>query len=236
MQLYFDFSGYSDMAIGLGEMMGFRIPENFNFPYISKSITEFWKKWHISLGNWMRNYLYIPLGGNRQGGYRMYANLWLVFIISGFWHGAGWNFILWGAYHGLFLMIERMFLLKYLTKNISVIYTFFIVCIGFILFRNTDINIAGMMYKKMFAFDFSYHLLSSAILSSRFIMVLTVALTLSFIGIIKPIYNVLQDDERLFIQSKLRLNVLYSLALLCFVLSASYLLAEGFNPFIYFRF
>ena len=104
MQLYFDFSGYSDMAIGLGRIMGFRFPENFNNPYVSMSVTEFWRRWHITLGTFMRNYLYIPLGGNRSGLWRTYFNLWVVFLLSGLWHGAGWNFVLWGAYHGVFLV------------------------------------------------------------------------------------------------------------------------------------
>jgi len=232
MQLYFDFSGYSDMAIGLGEMLGFRIPENFNFPYISKSITEFWQRWHISLGNWMRNYLYIPLGGNKNGAFRTYVNLWLVFLISGFWHGAGWNFILWGAYHGFFLMIERLFLKQFLTRKIAVVYTFFITCIGWVLFRNTDVSVALIMLKKMFLFEFH----SSSVLSLKFVTVLILALILAFIGIVKPIYNSIQSTETLFTKSRLRLNVLYSLALVCFIISASYMVAEGFNPFIYFRF
>ena len=118
-QIYFDFSGYSDMAIGLGRLMGFKFPENFNSPYISQSITEFWQRWHITLGRWMRDYLYSPLGGNRVGSIgRLYFNLWVVFIISGFWHGASWNFFLWGAYHGLFLIFDRLFLNR-LTKSIG---------------------------------------------------------------------------------------------------------------------
>ena len=108
MQLYFDFSGYSDMAIGLGRILGFKFPENFDNPYVSTSVTEFWRRWHITLGTFMRNYLYIPLGGNRKGVWRTYLNLWVVFLLSGLWHGAGWNFVLWGAYHGFFLVLERL--------------------------------------------------------------------------------------------------------------------------------
>ena len=106
-QIYFDFSGYSDMAIGLGRIVGFRFPENFNQPYTAKSVTEFWQRWHITLSNWMRLYLYIPLGGNRVAPWRLYVNLWIVFVISGFWHGAAWNFILWGAYYGFLLTLEK---------------------------------------------------------------------------------------------------------------------------------
>jgi alginate O-acetyltransferase complex protein AlgI len=115
-QIYFDFSAYSDMAIGLGRMLGFRFLENFNMPYISKNITEFWRRWHISLSNWMRDYLYIPLGGNRVPAWRNYINLWLVFLLSGLWHGASWNFILWGMFHGSFLTFDKLFWLKYSQK------------------------------------------------------------------------------------------------------------------------
>ncbi|MFA6950343.1 MAG: MBOAT family O-acyltransferase, partial [Lentimicrobiaceae bacterium] len=116
-QIYFDFSGYSDMAIGIGKMIGFKFPENFNSPYVSQSISEFWRRWHISLGAWMRNYLYIPLGGNRVATKRrLYFNLWFVFLASGLWHGASWSFVLWGAYHGFFLVLERGFLLKVYEK------------------------------------------------------------------------------------------------------------------------
>jgi alginate O-acetyltransferase complex protein AlgI len=111
-QIYFDFSGYSDMAIGIGRMIGFQFPENFNNPYIARSITEFWQRWHITLGRWMRDYLYIPLGGNRVKPARLYANLWTVFLLSGFWHGAAWNFIAWGAFHGLFLIVDRLLWLR----------------------------------------------------------------------------------------------------------------------------
>jgi alginate O-acetyltransferase complex protein AlgI len=130
-QIYFDFSGYSDMAIGLAKMMGFTFPENFNHPYIAQSITDFWRRWHISLSRWMRDYLYIPLGGNKVSKIRLYFNLWLVFLISGFWHGAEWTFIVWGAYHGFFLAMERLFLLK-LTSKIGIalrmFFTFFYCC------------------------------------------------------------------------------------------------------------
>lgn len=145
-QIYFDFSGYSDMAIGLCKIMGFRIPENFNNPYISSSITEFWRRWHITLGAWMKNYLYIPLGGNKTTNTKLYRNLIIVFLLSGLWHGASWNFVLWGAYHGLFLVLERLFLgnvFEKLGKFISVPVTFIIVVTGWVLFRNEDLSYAG---------------------------------------------------------------------------------------------
>jgi alginate O-acetyltransferase complex protein AlgI len=232
MQLYFDFSGYSDMAIGLCKMMGFTIPENFNFPYISRSITEFWKRWHISLGNWMRNYLYIPLGGNQGNTFSTYRNLWIVFLISGFWHGAGWNFILWGIYHGFFLVVERLFLNKFLKNGLAVIYTFFIANIGWVLFRNSSLATTWIIYKRMFSFEFS----TTHLIDLRFTVVLCFALFLSFSGSIKSFYELAQSDERLFIQSKTRLYGLYTLCLVLFIISSSYLLGQDFNPFIYFRF
>ncbi|MGQ0829909.1 MAG: MBOAT family O-acyltransferase [Bacteroidota bacterium] len=232
MQLYFDFSGYSDMAIGLCRMMGFTIPENFNFPYISKSITEFWRRWHISLGNWMRNYLYIPLGGNKGSTFGTYLNLWIVFLVSGFWHGAGWNFILWGIFHGFFLVIERLFLHKFLKNRLAIIYTFLIANIGWVLFRNTDLSVTWMIYKKMFAFETA----NNHLINVRFVAVLLLALILSFSGSIKRFYGLTQNDEQLFIQNKTRLYGLYTLCLILFIVSSSYLLGQDFNPFIYFRF
>ena len=232
MQLYFDFSGYSDMAIGISKMMGFTIPENFNFPYISRSITEFWRRWHISLGNWMRNYLYIPLGGNKGSVSRTYFNLWVVFLISGFWHGAGWTFILWGAFHGFFLVLERLFLGRYLKSGISFIYTFFVANIGWLLFRNTSLSTSWLILKKMFEFRFT----DTPVIDQRFHVVLTMALLLAFSGLIKPFYKLVQDDEQLFIRKKARLFGLYVVCLVLFVMSSSYLLGESFNPFIYFRF
>lgn len=146
-QIYYDFSGYSDMAIGLGKMFGFNILENFNYPYISKSITEFWRRWHISLGSWFREYVYIPLGGNRNGTSRTYINLIIVFFLTGLWHGADMSFIIWGLYHGLFTIIERIGFKKILDKSkiLSMIYTFFIVSIGWVLFRAND-TMMGLRY------------------------------------------------------------------------------------------
>ncbi len=139
-QIYYDFSGYSDMAIGLGKMFGFKILENFEHPYLSQSISEFWRRWHISLGSWFREYVYIPLGGNRKGKVRTYINLIIVFFLTGLWHGADLSFILWGLYHGFFTILERIGLKKVLdrTKIIPTIYTFFVVNIGWVLFRAND--------------------------------------------------------------------------------------------------
>jgi alginate O-acetyltransferase complex protein AlgI len=139
LQIYFDFSGYSDMAIGLARMTGFRLRENFNSPYISQSITEFWRRWHISLTTWIRDYLYIPLGGDRRGDARTYLNLWICFLASGLWHGASWNFVLWGAYNGLFLTLDRLFLRDALARCgriVATSVTLFIVMIGWAIFRS----------------------------------------------------------------------------------------------------
>jgi len=151
-QIYFDFAGYSDMAIGLGRMMGFEFLENFNRPYLSRNITEFWRRWHISLTNFMRDYLYIPLGGNRVGPWRAKLNLWLVFLASGFWHGASWNFIVWGAYHGSLLSLEKGLGPRRLERVPAVpgaILTFFLVLIGWVFFKSTDLNHALAFFGQM---------------------------------------------------------------------------------------
>ncbi|RYE89776.1 MAG: MBOAT family protein, partial [Cytophagaceae bacterium] len=143
-QIYFDFSGYSDMAVGLGRLMGFQFPENFNNPYVARSITEFWQRWHITLGRWMRDYLYIPLGGNRVRPSRLYLNLCTVFVLSGFWHGAAWSFVVWGAYHGFFLILDRLFLLRIYQKigRWSVLPTFLITVVGWVFFRADSLSAA----------------------------------------------------------------------------------------------
>ena len=137
-QIYFDFSGYSDMAIGLGRMLGIEFLENFNRPYVSRTITEFWRRWHVSLSNWMREYLYIPLGGNRKGVARTYLNLWLVFLISGFWHGAAWNFVAWGAFHGFLLCVDKLFKGTRVSRApawVGIPVTFVLVLFSWVLFR-----------------------------------------------------------------------------------------------------
>ena len=155
LQLYFDFSGYSDMAIGLGRMMGFRFPENFNRPYTALSVTDFWRRWHISLSSWMKQYLYIPLGGNRASPARTYVNLWIVFVVSGIWHGANWTFVAWGAYYGTFLCIERALLSSRLgtiavPTAVRWLFTMLIVMVGWVLFRSPTIGHAGQYLAAMF--------------------------------------------------------------------------------------
>jgi alginate O-acetyltransferase complex protein AlgI len=179
-QIYYDFSGYSDMAIGMGRIMGFKFPENFNNPYISQSITEFWRRWHMTLGSWMRDYLYIPLGGSRvKTQRRMYFNLWFVFLVSGLWHGAAWNFVLWGAFHGFFLILDRLFFLK-VSKKIgkypSILITFFITVIGWVLFRAESWDQLVFYLEAMFGFN----QLSIYAYSSKFWTMLAIGIFFAF--------------------------------------------------------
>ena len=153
LHLYYDFSGYSDMAIGLGRMFGFHFPENFNYPYISRSITEFWRRWHISLSSWFREYVYIPLGGNRVVTFKRYRNLAVVWLLTGCWHGADWNFVLWGIYFAVILILERAFLLRFLEKTPRVIahlYSLFLIGVGFLIFSHSDLGAAFSTFLALF--------------------------------------------------------------------------------------
>lgn len=234
-QIYFDFSGYSDMAIGIGKMIGFKFPENFNSPYVSQSITEFWRRWHMTLGAWMRNYLYIPLGGNRVSSKsRLYFNLWFVFLASGLWHGASWSFVIWGAYHGLFLVLERGFLLdvyKRIGKFPSTVITFFLVVIGWVFFRIENVNDAIIFLKQMFAFNFA----QIPAISAEFIFFFVIAVFFAFFS-----YSALgQRLQDAVFNGEYTLKRHYSFAVLSvmlLILSISSISTLGFNPFIYFRF
>ncbi len=234
-QIYFDFSGYSDMAIGLALMMGFRIPENFNNPYTATSITDFWRKWHISLGNWMRNYLYIPLGGNKvKTKLRLYFNLWLVFLISGLWHGAAWGFIFWGAYHGLFLVLERLFLGKWLAKlgKLSFVYTFFIVMIGWVFFKIEDFSKSLSYLKTMFSWQADN---CKWIPDNEFYTMLVIAGIFSFFTITKWGEKIQQKIFYNTYSMKLHYVMAFATLVLC-IISASRITVATFNPFIYYRF
>ncbi len=234
-QIYFDFSGYSDMAIGLCKIMGFRIPENFNNPYISTSITDFWRSWHITLGTWMKNYLYIPLGGNKVSSGKLYRNLFVVFLLSGFWHGASWNFILWGAYHGVFLVMERLFLgniLAKVGKFVSIPFTFIVVITGWVLFRNENISFGLNVIKQMYSFNFFD---GKFAINNDFMFMATLALIISMFAIFPKTLSIQQKlyGENFGSTGKWAL-VLASVSL--FYISLSYISALNFNPFIYFRF
>lgn len=230
-QIYFDFSGYSDMAIGLAKMMGFTFPENFNHPYIAQSITDFWRRWHISLSRWMRDYLYIPLGGNKVSNARLYFNLWVVFLISGFWHGAEWTFIIWGAYHGFFLAIERLFLQK-LTNHIGValrvVFTFFIVVIGWVVFRAANVSQAFAFYKKMFSFSSQEYTLTPHLAT-----VILLAIIFSFLPLLTERFKKEITNNTIGIGKTIFRMVVITLIL---VLCIGEITSSNFNPFIYFKF
>jgi alginate O-acetyltransferase complex protein AlgI len=234
-QIYFDFSGYTDMALGIAKMIGFNFPENFNNPYTSQSITEFWRRWHITLGSWMRNYLYIPLGGNKVSTKRrLYFNLWFVFLVSGLWHGASWCFVLWGAYHGLFLVIERIFLLSFYSKVgklMSTLITFFIVTIGWVFFRIEKISDAFLFISRLFDFNQS----DSITFQTEFYTFFVIAIFFSFFTYTQKglaIQNVFY-----FKTYSIRQHLITSVtAVLLLILSISSITSLGFNPFIYFRF
>ncbi len=236
-QIYFDFSGYSDMAIGIGRMIGFKFPENFDNPYTSRSISEFWRRWHITLGAWMRDYLYIPLGGNRVSSKtRLYFNLWLVFLASGLWHGASWNFVLWGAFHGSFLILDRLFLLNILNKIgtiPSVLFTFFITMLGWVIFRIEQFSDAVLYYKKLFSFEFSAIQWSS---DPKFFSILIIAMFFAFFRLIPNFGERIQDQVFFNSYTNRMLITMFITCSLLFVLCLASIVTTGFNPFIYFRF
>lgn len=234
-QIYFDFSGYSDMAIGIGRMIGFKFPENFDNPYTSLSITEFWRRWHITLGAWMKFYLYIPLGGNKVSTARLYFNLWFVFLVSGLWHGASWNFVIWGAFHGAFLVIERLFLGRLLTragKTISFVYAFFVTIMGWVIFRIEDSGAAFQYYRKLFSFQFGHINWSD---NKEFFVVLIIAAFFSFF-ILLPGGKWIQDRVFYTKYTSSQLIVMFGVCIVLLFLVISSITTTGFNPFIYFRF
>ncbi len=228
-QIYFDFSGYSDMAIGLGKMFGFQFPENFNYPYISKSIKEFWRRWHISLSNWFRDYLYIPLGGNRVSKQRILLNLLIVFFITGLWHGAEWKFIVWGLWHGFFLLVEKIGDSgKKFPSVLQHMYVVVVVLIGWVFFRAGDLNLAFQYLHKMFVF--TPENLSNGVLSYYFrtesCLALCFAIAFSF-----PLqYKVFR------INASQTLILKNAMTILLLLLSCMYIAVDAYNPFIYFRF
>jgi alginate O-acetyltransferase complex protein AlgI len=233
-QIYFDFSGYSDMAIGLGRFMGFKFIENFNNPYISQNISEFWRRWHMSLGRWMKDYLYIPLGGNKGSKFKMFFNLWIVFVISGLWHGAAWNFVIWGMFHGFFLILDRLFLVKILSKLgriFSIAFTYIITLIGWVLFRAESIVQAKTYITKMFVFNTS----SSIKLDNQTITMLLFGVLFSFFALIKNTETKQMDYYNGMLSKRFYL-ISSPIVILLLILSLSYVISSGFNPFIYFRF
>ena len=236
LQIYFDFSGYSDMAIGLGHMFGFTIPENFKHPYESRSITEFWRKWHITLGTWFREYIYIPLGGNRNGVKKQVINLFIVWFLTGFWHGAGWNFILWGVYYFILLMLEKLFLLKWMErwpKLLRHIYTLLFVVIGWVIFACTDLNVMCSVLKAMFGLGegiaggmSEYYMISYGVL---FIIAAILATSV-------PIRIVRRLFLKLNLNNNVNLIIKNCLCVFVLIVSIAFLVGDSYNPFLYFRF
>ncbi len=232
-QIYFDFSGYSDMAIGLGKMMGFRFKENFFYPYVSKSITEFWRRWHISMGTWFREYVYIPLGGNRCAKWKMYRNIIVVWLVTGFWHGASWNYVLWGLYYCMFLLIEKAFLLKWLEKlprALSHIYSLVVVLFGWWLFVFEDMNAGvtylGYMFGQGVASFTEPGVTYDVLRNIAFIAILCIAST----PLPRKLYY------KFYEKNQLCRCVLAVVAALTLVVCTAYLVDSSYNPFLYFRF
>jgi alginate O-acetyltransferase complex protein AlgI len=238
LQIYFDFSAYSDMAIGLGRMLGFRFLENFNYPYVARSIQEFWRRWHISLSNWFRDYLYIPLGGNRVRPPRIYLNLVVVFLLCGLWHGASWNFIWWGLLHGLFLVLERLGLsqvLKRLPLPVSHLYVLAVVMTGWVLFRAEDLPQAVHWFSTLAGAGGTVGVSPNSFITNEVLL----ALLLGTFGAAPVVPRVRALVLRRLSTGGRRLGygVIEALAgSTLFVLSAAYLAAGTYNPFIYFRF
>lgn len=231
LQIYYDFSGYSDMAIGIGRMLGFNFTENFNFPYIAKSITDFWRRWHISLSTWFRDYIYIPLGGNRVTKLKWIRNIFVVWMLTGFWHGANWNYIIWGLYFAIILLFEKLFFQKYLDKSPSFvkwIYSFILILIGWVIFRNEDINVMFMVLKMMFSWS-STNLV-------EFVQAYPDAFYYSIFFIPAIIFMVptIKICEK---QKTTFKNIIYNgMLLMLFVLSIMFLLSSTYTPFVYFKF
>jgi len=227
-QIYFDFSGYSDMAIGLGRMMGFEFIENFNYPYISRSVVEFWKRWHISLTTWFREYIYFPLGGNRVPKWKWIRNILIVWTVTGIWHGAGWNFLLWGLYYGVLMLAERLFLGKYLEKlpvALRHVYTMVLVLLGWALFAVEDMGRLGAYLRSCFSGTFFDALTAYRLVSYLpMLVILTVAAT--------PLGKRLWDK----LGERTRAILLPILMMVVLVLCTASLVDASYNPFLYFRF
>ena len=230
-QIYFDFSGYSDMAIGLGKLFGFHFPENFNYPYLAKSITEFWRRWQITLSTWFKEYVYIPLGGNRAGKYRSYFNLAVVWFLTGFWHGADWNYILWGVYFCVFLIAEKAFLLKHLEKHqwLGRLYALLAVCFGWMIFFHNDLGTVWQSARHLFGFGAVF---ADSSVWYELLRLLPFGLVCAVGCTPLPRRLLLRLRER-------RPSVDYASAaatMLLFLLCVAYMVNNSFSPFLYFIF
>lgn len=229
-QIYFDFSGYSDMAIGLGRMFGFEFLENFNYPYISKSITDFWRRWHMSLSYWFRDYVYIPLGGNRKGLKRQILNIMIVWLLTGFWHGASWNFVLWGVTYGVVLIVEKVFLLEYLSKApawLAHVYTMTIVLLAWVLFAFTDLSQAMQYFGMMFG-STGHFINQTALFILRDHGFLLLLCAVSSTPVFRTKLNIFKNPKMQYLKP-----ILVTCAIL---LCTAYIVDATYNPFLYFRF
>lgn len=222
-QIFFDFSGYSDMAIGMGKMLGFNYLENFNYPYISKSITDFWRRWHISLSSWFRDYIYIPLGGNKKGTIKQIRNILIVWMLTGLWHGASWNFIIWGLYYGVLLILEK-FILKKLNIKVPTflkhIYTIFFVLIGWLIFASDNMTFFGNYFINLFDI-FKYPIIDNNFL---FYLINYGVILIACIIFSLPIFKTSNN------------KILIIIYFILFIISIAYLVSDSYNPFLYFRF
>ena len=228
LQIYFDFSGYSDMARGLGNIFGFSFVKNFDYPYISKSITEFWRRWHISLGTWFKEYVYIPLGGNRKGLLRQCLNIIIVWALTGLWHGASWNFVIWGVYYGLLLILEKVFLHK-TARFPSIVKSFFtllIVSFGWVIFQYTDVHQMFSFFRGLFLFNSSGQNEVYLIISHLPLLVISV---FACLPVTKKIWYKLKDKKYTIIIESIAVIILM-------ILSTASLVTSTYNPFLYFRF
>ncbi len=241
-QLYYDFAGYSDMAIGLGRMLGFHFLENFNFPYASAGIGEFWRRWHISLGRFMMEYLYVPLGGNRKGHGRTVFNLWLVFLVSGFWHGAAWTFVLWGIWHGTLISLEKTLgpeRMKRIPRPLAIAGTFFLVALGWVLFRSGTIHRAGGFYLLLFNLlpDGAGLMAFPEIMADRALwLAAAIGIPCAFapaFGLDRFLPRDPADPDAV---PLVRVAGRFALSVVILVVVSCELCATGFNPFIYFQF
>lgn len=236
LQVYFDFSAYSDMAIGLGKMFGFTFLENFNYPFISKSITEFWRRWHISLSSWFKDYVYIPLGGSRKGTLKLVRNILIVWFLTGIWHGAAYNFILWGLFIGVFLVIEKLWLSKYISKLPKVlrnIYVLFIIMISFIMFNAGSINEAFFNIKGLFGLNKEVFINNYTIYYLKSYLIVLIIAIFGATPLFKNIVEKLKKSKCL---NKI-INILEPIFLIILLLLVTaYLIDSSYNPFLYFRF
>ena len=236
LQVYFDFSAYSDMAIGLGKMFGFTFLENFNYPFISKSITEFWRRWHISLSSWFKDYVYIPLGGSRKGTLKLVRNILIVWFLTGIWHGAAYNFILWGLFIGVFLVIEKLWLSKYISKLPKVlrnIYVLFIIMISFIMFNAGSINEAFFNIKGLFGLNKEVFINNYTIYYLKSYLIVLIIAIFGSTPLLKNIIEKLKKSKCL---NKI-INILEPIFLIILLLLVTaYLIDSSYNPFLYFRF